>query len=90
VEFVWRENNVEHLAKHGILPREAEYIVESARPPYPQMIGDDKRIVIGRLRDGRFVQVIYVPSRANVSAVYVMHARELTDREKRRLRRRSR
>jgi len=90
VEFVWNENNVQHIAKHGIRPAEAEFVVERAKPPYPQMIGGAKRIVVGTLPDGRHVQVIYVPSRSNRRAVYVIHARELTDREKRRLRRRKR
>ena len=90
MDFVWSERNVEHIAKHGILPTQAEYIVENARPPYPQMIGDDKRLVVGRLPNGIYVQVIYVPSRAHPDAVYVMHSRPLTDQEKRRFRRRTR
>jgi hypothetical protein len=52
VEFVWNSNNVDHLAKHGIRPDETEYVVENAKPPYPQMIGQDKRLVVGRLADG--------------------------------------
>ena len=90
MEFVWNEINTEHLSKHGIVPEAAEYVVQRAKPPYPQMIGDEKRIVVGRLADGRYVQVIYVPSRAVPRAVYVIHARELTKPEKRRLRRRRR
>jgi len=90
VEFVWNSSNVDHLAKHGIQPDEAEYIVERAKPPYPQMIGEDKRLVVGRLADGRYLQVIYVPSRSLRGAVYVMHSRQLTEREKRRFRRRRR
>jgi len=90
VEFVWTAINVTHLATHEIGPDEAEYIVERGQPPYPQMIGKDKRLVIGQLPDGRHVQVIYVPSRSVRGAVYVMHARPLTEREKRRFRRRRR
>jgi uncharacterized DUF497 family protein len=90
VEFVWNSDNVEHVGKHGLSPREAEYLVEHAQPPYPQMIGDEKRIVVGRLADGRYAQVIYVPSRSVRGAVFVIHARELTQPEKRRLRRRKR
>ena len=90
MEFVWNSANIDHLARHGIRPDEAEYIAERARAPYPQMIGEGKRLVVGRLADGRYVQVIYVPSRAVLDAVYVMHARPLTEREKRRFRRRTR
>lgn len=90
MEFVWNSRNVEHIARHGIRPHEAEYAVENCRAPYPQMIGQDKRLVVGRLADSRYVQVIYVPSRSVAGAVYVMHCRALTDSEKRRFRRRIR
>lgn len=90
MEFVWNSNNTEHIALHGLSQMEAEYIVTNARSPYPQMIGDSKRLVVGRLENGRYVQVIYVPSRSVPGAVYVMHGRPLTDTEKRRFRRRKR
>jgi uncharacterized DUF497 family protein len=90
MEFIWNRGNAEHVAKHGVSPPEAEYVVENARPPYPRMIGEGKRLVVGQLADGRYVQVIYVPSRLVPGAVYVMHSRSLTDREKRRFRRRTR
>lgn len=90
MDFVWNTENIDHIARHGIQPDEAEYIVETAKPPYPQMIGQDKRLVVGRLADGRYVQVIYVPSRAVPGAAYVIHSRPLLDREKRRFRRRIR
>jgi uncharacterized DUF497 family protein len=90
MEFVWNANNIDHIAKHGISPSQAEYLVVHARQPYPQMVGDDRRIVVGRLADGHYVQVVYVPSRSVPGAVYVMHARPLTDDEKRRFRRRIR
>ena len=90
MEFVWNAVNIDHIAKHGISPFQAEFVVERARRPYPQMVGDDKRLVVGRLADGAYVQVIYVPSRSVPGAVYVMHARPLTDAEKRKFRRRSR
>lgn len=90
MEFVWNERNIEHIAEHGMSREEAQYVVENARAPYPQMIGQKRRLVVGRLPDGAYVQVIYVPSRAVPGAVYVMHARPLTDDEKRRFRRRSR
>jgi uncharacterized protein len=90
VEFVWNDKNIEHISKHGIRPRDAESVVENCSAPYPQMIGQDKRLVVGKLSDGRYVQVIYVPSRLVAGAVYVMHSRALTDSEKRQFRRRMR
>ena len=82
MEFVWTDTNIDHLAKHAIAPHEAERIVENVIAPYPQMIGDDKRLVIGRLPDGRYVQVIYVPSRSIPGAV--SHKKEPTTRLSRR------
>lgn len=64
MDFVWNPTNIEHIAKHGISPRQAEYILENARAPYPQMIGNNRRLVFGRLPSGQYVQVIYVPSRS--------------------------
>ena len=90
MEFVWNITNVEHIAEHGIEPHEAEYVIENARPPYPRIVGNDKRLVVGQLRNGRYVQAIYVPSRSVRTAVYVIHCRGLTEREKKRFRRRMR
>jgi hypothetical protein len=81
---------MEHISKHGIQPHEAESVVENCSAPYPQMIGQDKRMAVGRLADGRYVQVIYVPSRLVAGAVYIMHSRALTESEKRKFRRRMR
>ena len=60
VEFRWITWNLEHIAKHGVLPEEAEAVIRGAKQPYPQQIGDDKLLVIRRGRGGRLLQVIYV------------------------------
>lgn len=90
MKFVWNDRNIAHIGEHGISWRQAQYVVENVKAPYPQSVGDDKRLVIGKLPDGHFAQVIYVPSRAVAGAVFVLHARRLTDSEKRRFRRRTR
>lgn len=63
-------------------------VVENARPPYPEDIGDEKWIVIGRGIGDRLVQVVYLIDPDGT--LYVIHARPLTDPEKRRYRRRTR
>ena len=88
MEFRWNEWNVDHIAEHGVDPEEAEYVVNHARRPYPQARADDKWRVVGRGRGGRWVQVIFIFDPED--AVFVIHARPLTDREKRRERRRER
>jgi hypothetical protein len=58
--FSWNEWNVRHIAKHGVTPQEAEYVVRHARPPWPQEIGDDKIRVWGQTANGRHLEVMFV------------------------------
>lgn len=87
MEFRWNDWNIDHIAEHGVSPDEAELVVSEARRPFPRMMEDDKWLVWGRGRGGRFLQVIFVLD--DEESVYVIHARPLTDREKRKFRRRS-
>jgi uncharacterized DUF497 family protein len=87
-EFRWNDWNVEHIARHGVTPQDAEFVVEHARPPYPEKRDDGRWYVTGQARDGTYLQVSYIFDPKDV--VYVIHARPLTDREKRRYRRRRR
>jgi len=86
MDFRWNEWNLEHIARHGVEPEEVEYVVLAARRPWPRYRGDDKWLVCGRGRGGRFLQVVYILDEDNL--VFVIHARPLTDAEKRRMRRR--
>ena len=89
MEFRWNEWNLDHAAKHGVgVPGEAETVVEGAAAPDPQDMGDGKWLVIGRGTGGRFVQVVYIID--DDGTLCVIHARPLSDREKRRHRRRTR
>jgi uncharacterized DUF497 family protein len=87
-DFRWNDWNVEHIAEHGIDPLEAEYVIRHARPPFPEARGDGKFQVAGQTAHGRHIQAIFIFSPADV--IFVIHARPLTDNEKRRLRRRDR
>ena len=85
--FRWNEWNWRHIATHGLMPEEAEYVVDRASRPYPEYIGDGKWLVRGQAADGRYMQVIFV---IEEDCYYVIHARGLTDKEKRQFRRRRR
>jgi len=85
MDFRWNESNVEHIARHGVAREEAESVVRIARDPFPRKIEEDKWLVWGRGRGGRFLQVIYVLDEDQT--IYIIHARPLDDREKRRFRR---
>lgn len=86
--FRWNSWNIEHIAKHGIAPAEAEYVVIHPHRGFPRNIEDDKVLVQGQTDVGRYVQVIYIFSPPGV--IFVIHARPLNDPEKRALRRRKR
>jgi uncharacterized DUF497 family protein len=92
VLFRWNAWNIEHIAEHGVTPEEAEWVVEHARRPYPELREQDKWRVVGRGRGGRWLQVIFVfdpeveaPDAEDTG--FVIHARPLTEREKKRERR---
>ena len=85
-EFRWNDHNVEHVANHGVEIDEAEYVVEHPESGFPRTEPDGKYLAWGQTAVGRYLQVVYVFSPANV--VYVIHARDLDEQEKRRLRRR--
>ena len=87
-EFRWNEWNIEHIGTHGVAPREAEYILNHARAPYPQRLGDNKFLAVGRTGEGKYLQVVYIFDPPET--VFVIHARLLREQEKRRFRRRRR
>jgi uncharacterized DUF497 family protein len=86
LDFRWNRWNVDHIEAHGVSMEEAEQVVEQAAAPFPLRREDDKWLVWGRGRGGRFLQVVFILD--DDDAVFVIHARPLTDREKRRFRRR--
>ncbi|HBI42669.1 MAG TPA: hypothetical protein DDY78_07405 [Planctomycetales bacterium] len=86
MRFRWIDWNREHVLEHGVDPEEAEMILKQARSPFPRKIEEDKWLVIGPGRGGRFLQVIYIfdPDKT----IFIIHARPVEEREKKRLRRR--
>ena len=88
MEFRWIDWNREHVAEHGVDPDEAEMVVRRAQSPFPRKIEEDKWLVVGQGRGGRFLQVIYVVDADRT--VFIIHARPISEREKRSSRRRGR
>ena len=88
MDFRWNAWTIEHIAEHGVSPEEAEAVVLGAQRPYPQAREDDKWLVVGRGFGGRWLQLVYVFDPEE--RVFVIHARPLTAREKRRQRRKKR
>ena len=85
MDFRWNAWNVEHIARHGVEPDDAETAVCGARRPFPMPRGHGKWLVWAPGRGGRILQVVFVLD--DDDTVFVIHARLLTEREKRRYRR---
>ena len=88
MDFRWNEWNIEHVGRHGVTPQVAEEVVQAARSPYPRKIGDEKLLVWGRSEQGEMLQVVFVLD--DDGGIYILHARPLTEREKRQYRRQGR
>lgn len=84
--FRWNAWNLDHATSHGVAPEEAEAVVRAARAPFPQSRGGGKWAVWGPGQGGRLIQVVYLIDPDGT--MYIIHARLLTDGEKRRFRRR--
>ena len=58
--FAWDEWNIDHLSRHNVTPAEAELVIETAEPPWPEQKGEEKLLVWGPTEVGRLLQVIFV------------------------------
>lgn len=76
--FWWDEQNIDHIADHGVEPYEAEYVIRytKARRRGP----DGKYVVLGQTDSGRYLLVVFAPKSDN--RVCVITARDLTAKEK--------
>lgn len=88
MDFRWIEWNREHLAEYGVSMDEAESVVRRAQRPYPLHREDDKWLVWGPTHNGRLLQVVFIIDEEDT--IFVIHARPLTDREKKRYRKTTR
>lgn len=88
MKFRWNDWNEEHIGAHDIEPEEAEEILLGAKPPFPLVQDDEKYLVWGATEAGRLRQVVFVMDADDT--VFVIHARALTAKEKKRFRRRMR
>jgi uncharacterized DUF497 family protein len=81
VVWLWNDWNTNHIAEHDVEPFEAEEVGDA--PYYLERKGD-RYLAWGSTVDGRFLLVVYV---RKPGGRYVISARDMEDREKRRLRR---
>jgi uncharacterized DUF497 family protein len=85
-DFRWITWNIRKVEGHGLTASEVEFVVNRARRPYPKPIGNEKWLIVGQTPDGRVIQVVYLVDAHDV--FFVIHARPLTPKERRRRKRR--
>ena len=81
-EFWWDDDNIAHIANHGVEPYEAEEVMINM--PWLKRSGDGKYLAYGQTDAGRFLLVVFAPKPGN--RLRVVTARDMTSSEKRRYR----
>ena len=81
--FWWDEQNIDHIANHGVEPYETEYVIANAR--LTRNVGQGKYIAYGQTDTGRYLMVIFAPK--DKGRLRVVTARDMTPVEKQNIRR---
>jgi len=83
--FDWDEQNLEHVARHGIRDYEVEGAILFGRPIF-QRSKNNTYVAFGVTQDGRYLLVVFVTKGCGL--IRVITARNMTDREKHNYRKR--
>lgn len=83
-DFDWDEQNMDHIARHGVETDEAESILDDT--PLILHTEDGKYLAYGQTDEGRNLLVVFV--RKSASLIRVISARDMTEAEKKKHRRR--
>jgi len=67
-EFEWDDNNIEHIARHGVAPDEVEDVA-FYDDPWIRKGRKGTRYMLGYTIAGRYLFVVYVPKRKGVAKV---------------------
>ena len=81
-EFQWDDANVEHIARHGVTPEEAEeaYLDENRRYlSIPRTFTEMRRALLGKTEDGRMLFLVYT---LRLGYVRILSTRDATSPEK--------
>ena len=82
--FWWDENNIEHIANHGVEPYETEEVIDD--DPFIAKMGEGKYVAYGQTDSGRYLLVVFAPK--SEQRLRVITARDMTAAEKKRFKRR--
>lgn len=87
-EFDWNDDNVEHIARHGVEPWEAEEAIldpDRVGAPARNVLGERRFAVVGSTESGRILLVVFTRRGGRIRVITV---RDADDGERRRYRRR--
>ena len=77
-ELQWDAGNIEHIARHGVSPEEAEEACRIAPKVRRARLG--RHLVLGRTEEGRYLAIVVIYGGAGAGRVIT--ARDMTDRER--------
>lgn len=85
----WREDRVEHVRRHGIVPAEVEESLLEDRKALLERVGPARRdpsqivyVSLGRTQDGRYLMVVLIDEGRGVG--FPVTARDMNRAERRR------
>lgn len=81
--FEWDDDNIEHIARHDVEIDEAEAVFDN-KPSVLRTQGN-RYLAVGQTDEGRYLAVVFVRKPGRVR---VITARDLTEKEKKRSKRR--
>ena len=82
--FWWDDDNIEHIANHGVEPYEAEEVIDD--DPFITKVGQGKYLAYGQADGGRYLLIVFATK--SEQRIRVVTARDMTNSEKKRFRRR--
>ena len=80
-DLVWDTWNVNHIARHGVIPTEAAEVCSN--PVIVRQSYADRLVVVGPTNTGRMLAVILEPLDPDTRTNYVVTARPASRRERR-------
>jgi uncharacterized protein len=71
MEFDWDADNLQHIARHGINPREAEEAVsiEPLETDVQPHENEERVLCFGRTKSGRLLTILYTERRGKIRVV---------------------
>jgi uncharacterized protein len=71
VDFEWDAANLQHIARHGVLPEEAEeaVLIEPLETDVQSHDSEDRVLCFGRTKSGRLLTILYAERRGKIRVV---------------------